>query len=140
MWNYIWPVLLIVASNTVYQICAKSTPSGVQPMVSLMVTYLIAAALSLALFFAGGERHLAQELRKVNWTGLVLGAAIVGLELGSICMYRAGWKISVGSLVANVGVACVLLLIGFLLYRESITLKQIAGVGLCVAGLFLISK
>ena len=31
MWNYIWPVLLVVGANTFYHICSKSTPDNVQP-------------------------------------------------------------------------------------------------------------
>ena len=28
MITYIWPIALIVLSNTIYQICAKSVPEG----------------------------------------------------------------------------------------------------------------
>ena len=26
MWNLLWPMLMVVGANTVYNICAKSTP------------------------------------------------------------------------------------------------------------------
>ena len=48
MWNYIWPLLLVVGANTFYNICAKGTPDKVQPFAALTVTYLTAAVLSLA--------------------------------------------------------------------------------------------
>ena len=64
----------------------------------------------------------------------------MGLEFGYICIYRAGWKIGVVSLVANICLACVLLLIGFLVYKEVLSVWQIAGVCLCGVGLFLITK
>ncbi len=70
----------------------------------------------------------------------MLGAAIVGLEFGYICIYRAGWKMSVASLVANISLACVLLVVGLLLYREALTLKQAIGMGLCAVGMILIAK
>ncbi len=54
MFSYIWPIALIVLSNTVYQICAKSVPEGMDPMASLTVTYLVAALASGILFFAFG--------------------------------------------------------------------------------------
>ena len=38
MWNYIWPVLLVVGANTFYHICSKSTPDNVQPFATLVVT------------------------------------------------------------------------------------------------------
>ena len=63
----------------------------------------MAAALSLLLFFVttGGEKNLIQEIGKTNWAPVVMGLSVVGLELGYILIYRAGWKVSVASLVAN---------------------------------------
>ena len=29
MWNMIWPILIVVGANTVYNVSAKSTPSNV---------------------------------------------------------------------------------------------------------------
>ena len=82
------------------------------------------------------------ELSKINWTSFVLGVAIVGLETGYILLYRAGWKISSGALVANICLAFALILIGalFYKYKEQITLRQVLGFGLCVAGLVLVSQ
>ena len=139
MWNYVWPIALVVAANTVYNVCAKSTPKGADPFASLTVTYLTAAALSLALFFATGrQKNLAAALTKTNWTAPAFGAAVVALEYGYINIYRAGWKVSQGSLVANISLACVLLAVGLLLYKETVTARQAAGMAACVLGLFLI--
>ena len=105
------------------------------------MTYTVAAVSSLLLFFITAEnRDLAAELTKTNWTAFALGIAIVALEFGFICIYRAGWKISVASLVANISLACILLLIGVLLYREAISAKQIAGMIFAAIGLILIAK
>lgn len=35
MFKYIWPLLLVVLSNTFYQICAKSVPEKMNPFASL---------------------------------------------------------------------------------------------------------
>ncbi len=141
MLNSIWPIFVVVAANTVYNICAKSTPEGVQPFASLAVTYLTAAVLSVLLFFATSEsKDIMAEARKIDLTSLVFGCSIVALEFGYIYIYRAGWKVSTGSLIANVSLACVLLVIGIVLYKESITLRQVGGIALCIAGIFMISK
>ena len=141
MWNMLWPILITVSANTLYNICAKSTPSEVNAFASLSVTYLIAAVCSLLLFFAtGAQKNLLTELTKTNWSTFALGISIVGLEFGYICIYRAGWKVSVGNLVASITLACVLVLVGALLYREVITLRQIAGMAVCMAGLALLAK
>ena len=141
MWNLLWPMLIVICANTVYNISTKSTPSDINSFASLTVTYTVAAVSSLLLFFITAEnRDLAAELTKTNWTAFALGIAIVALEFGFICIYRAGWKISVASLVANISLACILLLIGVLLYREAISAKQIAGMVFAAIGLILIAK
>lgn len=141
MWNYIWPILMVVGANALYHVCAKSTPTTVEPLASLSVTYLTAAACSLILFFlVGGNKNLLQEVHKVNWTSFTLGFSIVILELGYLFVYRAGWKVGMGSLVANVGLACILLVIGIAFYKESFSARQLLGMGICVLGIFLITK
>ena len=51
MFQYYLPVLLIVGSNVFYHICAKSIPGQLNPMVGLIVTYLVGAVLAIILFY-----------------------------------------------------------------------------------------
>ncbi len=141
MWNMIWPLLVVVGANTVYNISAKSTPADVNSFASLAVSYTIGMVLSVVMFFITSDsKNLIAELSKTNWTALALGVAIVALEFGYVCLYRSGWKISVGTLVANISLACVLLVVGILLYKETISLKQIIGIIISATGLVLIAK
>ena len=141
MWNMIWPLLIVVGANTIYNISTKSTPSDVNAFASLTMSYFIATIGSVLMFFLTSDsKNLLVEISKTNWSALALGIAIVGLEFGYICIYRAGWKIGVASLVANISLACVLLLIGLFVYKEVITLKQLLGMGICAVGLMLIVK
>ena len=106
MWEMIWPILLVILSNTVYNICTKSTPSNVNAFGTLMITYTVAAVLTAIIFvFLVNPENVMVELSHVNWTSIVLGMAIVGLELAYIFAFRAGWKVSSASLVANIGLA-----------------------------------
>ena len=41
---------LLIVSNMVYQICAKSVPQGMNAFASLTITYLVGAAASLILY------------------------------------------------------------------------------------------
>ena len=137
----IWPLLIVVGANTIYNISTKSTPSDVNAFASLATSYFIAMLGSVVMFFLTSDsKNLLVEVSKTNWSALALGIAIVGLEFGYICIYRAGWKIGVASLVANISLACVLLLIGLFVYKEVITLKQLLGMGICAVGLMLIVK
>ena len=141
MWNMLWPVLIVVGANTIYNISTKSTPANVNAFASLAMTYVMAALSSVVLFFLTSDsKNLLAELAKTNWTAYALGIAIIGLEFGYICIYRAGWKIGVASLVANISLACVLLVVGYFFYKEVITLKQLLGMGVCAIGLMLIVK
>ena len=137
----LWPVLVVVGANTIYNISTKSTPANVNAFASLAMTYVMAALGSVVLFFLTSDsKNLLAELAKTNWTAYALGIAIIGLEFGYICIYRAGWKIGVASLVANISLACVLLVVGYFFYKEVITLKQLLGMGVCAIGLMLIVK
>ena len=141
MWNMIWPLLIVVGANTIYNISTKSTPSDVNTFASLATSYFIAMLGSVVMFFLTSDsKNLLVEVSKTNWSALALGIAIVGLEFGYICIYRAGWKIGVASLLANISLACVLLLVGLFVYKEVITLKQLLGMGICAIGLMLIVK
>ena len=139
-WNLVWPILIVIASNTFYNICMKSMPSEVNPFGALMVTYLGAAIISAIIFaFAVGPSNVSAEITKVNWTSIVLALAIVGLEVGYVFVYRAGWTVSTASVVANIGLACVLIVVGYLLYRENVSFNQILGIIVCMIGLILIN-
>ena len=39
MISYVWPIALVVFSNTLYQICAKEVPAGMNAFASLTVTW-----------------------------------------------------------------------------------------------------
>ena len=141
MFIYVFPIVLIVASNILYNVCQKSTPQNVNPFSALLITYLTAAILTvIAAQFYKTDKPFFQSLHELNWTSVTLGVSIVGLEFGYLLAYRAGWNISIGSLVANIILAIVLIPIGILFYKEGFALNQIIGVVLCMAGLLLINK
>ena len=140
MLSYIWPIALIVLSNTLYQICAKSVPEGMDPFASLTVTYLVAAAVSGILYFVlGPHTGLLKEYGKLNWAPVVLGLVIVGLEAGYIFAFKAGWQVSTAQVVQAAVLAGVLLFVGYLLYHEALTWNKILGIGICLVGLVFIN-
>ena len=140
MWSMLYPILIIIVSNVLYNICAKSTPNEVNAFATLSVTYLIAAAVSFVTFFITSKgRNIFTELTKANWTTFVLGVVIVGLELGYILAFRNGWSMNTASVTANITLAVVLIFVAAILYKETITIKQIAGIVVCCGGLVLIN-
>ena len=140
MLSYVWPITLIVLSNTMYQICAKSVPEGMNPFASLTVTYLVGAILSGVLYYAlGNHSGLLKEYSKLNWAPIVLGIVIVGLEAGYIFAFKAGWQVSTAQVVQAAVLAGVLLFVGWLLYHEAMTWNKIIGIVICLIGLVFIN-
>lgn len=139
--QFIWPIFVVIAANVVYNICAKQTPASIDPFASLSIMYLIAMILSIVMFFlTSPQKNYYAEMSKANWTSFAFAASILALEFGYVNIYRVGWKISTASLVANIGLAIILLLVGFLCYKESISARQIIGMIICAAGLLIISE
>lgn len=140
MFSYIWPLGLVVLSNVFYQICAKAVPEKINPFASLTITYAIGTVASLILFFVlNKDANLIEEYRHTNWAPFVLGLVIVGLEVGWIYAYKAGWQVSVAQIVQAAFLAVILIAVGYMLYKEDITWNKIVGVAVCLAGLGLIN-
>lgn len=135
--GYYLPLFTVIFSNIIYHNIAKNQPQNANPFLILGLSYLISAIITFLLFFINNG-NFKTDLQNVNPAGLLLGFAIVGIELGYILMYRNGWTISTGALIANVTVALILLFIGFLVYKEQISAFQIIGTCLCLIGLFLV--
>ena len=66
MFSYIWPIALLVLANTVYQICAKSVPEGMNAFASLTITYLVGAVTCIVLYFLfnSGENLIKEYPRR----------------------------------------------------------------------------
>lgn len=139
--SMLWPAALVVLSNTVYHISSKSTPDDIHPMAALTVTYAVSSVFSLVLYFymnKGGS--LQSEMQHLNWSSFLLGLAIVGLEAGFLYMYKAGWPVSSAQIVTSAVLGVVLICVGMLFFKESISLSKAAGILVCLVGLYLINR
>lgn len=140
MFSTWWPLLLVVLSSVGYQVGLKEVSGIGDPMISLMVTYLAASAVSFVIYFfqSLGKESFFRGVFSVNVSAVGLGLAIVGIEVGTLFMYRAGWAVNVAFVVANSLIVAALMLTGFLLYKEKLTLRQLIGVGISLAGILCI--
>lgn len=138
--NLVWTFALIVLTNSIYQICTKENPEGMNPLATLTVTYFVATIFSAALYFImskGG--NLFREYSKLNWAPFLLGLAITGLETGFIYGYKAGWPVSILQIASSAGVAVVMIFVSIFLYKEGISWNKILGIIICLVGLFFIN-
>lgn len=141
MFEYVFPIIIVVSSNVLYHICQKSMSKGSNPFLLLLITYLTAAIISIiASQFYNTDGGIIQSFKELNWRSVVLGIAIVGLEFGYMLTYKAGWDISMGSLVANIALAITLIPIGIFFFKEEFSLNKVFGVIFCIIGLIFINK
>lgn len=140
MFGYIWPLALAILSNVFYQICAKSVPAKMNPLASLTITYIVGAVTSVILYYATNrDANILMEYKQTNWAPFVLGLVIVGLEVGNIYAYKAGWPISTTQIVQSAILAVILIFVGYIFYKEGFTWNKIAGILVCLVGLGLIN-
>lgn len=138
---FVWSIVLIVLSNVFYQMCAKAVPDTMDPLASLMVTYLVGATVSVALYFLlNRDADFLCAYAQLNWAPVVLGVVIVGLEFGFIYAYKAGWPVSNVTVVQSAFLASALIFVGMLLYREQITWNKAVSAAICLVGLAFINK
>jgi uncharacterized membrane protein len=137
---YYAAIILTVASNVLYHIFQKITPTAANPLLALAVTYATSTMFCMGFFFIlPDHKTLTESLKVVTWSSVALGLAIVGLELGFLLAYRSGWNIGLAALASTVAVALILLPIGLMFFRERLSLANSAGFVLCIAGLVLMN-
>ena len=80
------------------------------------------------------------EIAGVNWSSIVLGIVIVGLETGCIFAYKAGWPVSSMQIAQSAILAVMLILVGFFLYKEEISASKLLGIAICLVGLYFVNR
>ena len=131
---------LVVLSNTIYQIMAKSIPEKMNPLASVAITYTVGAISCIVLYFViAKDPNLAREYSQLNWAPFGMGIAVIGLEVGMILAYKAGWAVNMLSITQSTILAIVLIFVGALAFNEPVTWNKIAGIGACLGGLALIN-
>jgi drug/metabolite transporter (DMT)-like permease len=138
---FVAPFLLAVAGLATYHIAQKSIPASAHPLALLAVAYGVAALACLALlpFYSGGV-SMGAAFASVPWIVVFVALGMLGLEIGYLLAYRAGWKLSTTAVAASALVALILVPVGMVVFKETITLARVAGIALCLAGLALLAE
>ena len=134
-------LLLAIVTTVGYHLVMKLTPAAVNPFLSLAASYMIGAAVFLACYaLAPDAPPLREGLRPLNWTVFALAVSVVGLDIGFLMLYRSGFDVSLGQIVTQSAAALILLVAGIALFKEKISVANLAGVALCVVGFWLINR
>ena len=130
---------LAAFSTVLYNLFQKLTPAQSNPALALSVTYGVALGTTLMLFLFYPAGSLGAAFQKLNWVSFALGLAIAGVEIGTLLAYRAGWQISLLAIMVNVVASLALVLIGVIFFKEKLTLINLLGILICVAGLVMVN-
>ena len=136
-------MLLTVAANVGYHLCQRSISARANPLVSLLATYGVAFVVTCAalpFFPPETPASFPAQLRAANWASYALGVAIVGLELGFLLAYRAGWKVGIAALYSSAAVTLLLIPAGVLVFQERLDTRKVLGIALAGGGLWLLGR
>lgn len=137
---YYFPIAFIVLANVLYDISAKSFPEQINAQAGMSFYYVIAAMVSIILFYITSEnKNFWKEIKKINKATFTLALGCTGLDFGYVLAFRTGWEISFASLVCNILIAVVLIFVGVIFYHEVINKKHILGIIMCLTGFVLIT-
>ncbi len=137
------PVFIIIISNTVYNIAAKSSPKNINQFAMLVIVYLISAVFSFIMLLITDKGKISQipaQIKENNWISVLLAIAVVGIETGYLLAFKRGWRISQCSVISNICLAIILVFVGILMFTENIPSNQIIGIGICIVGLVVMNK
>jgi drug/metabolite transporter (DMT)-like permease len=137
---YYVSISIAILSTALYHVSQKLTPRGVNPPISLTLTYLVAILLTACLlYFMPASRGFLAEVRQLNWATVLLAVSIVGLEVGFLLAYRSGWNIGMAAVLANVAASLILVPVALLVFKDELNWVNIAGVVTCLAGLVMLN-
>ena len=137
---FYFSITLAICSSALYHFVAKSTPSNVNFTVSLLVTYAVAFTVTLFTFyFFPVPNGILAELKQLNWASIGLAVAIVGIEFGFLLVYRSGWNLGIAAVLTNVVASLILLPVAIFLFKDKISLVNVAGIIVCFIGLIMLN-
>jgi drug/metabolite transporter (DMT)-like permease len=132
---------IAITGQVLYHVTQKNVSAGANPVVALIGFYLVAAVLSLPLLWLFPlQAPLLEEVGRLNSAAYGVAASIVLIEIGFLLAYRAGGNLSNSFVLTASAVTVALFLIGQLAFRERSSATQIAGIALCLAGVWLATR
>jgi len=135
---YYLSILIAASAGVLYHVSQKSIPDKANPMVSMMITFSVALIATMVWYFIeGSSSPLISDAKNTNWASISLGLAIVGLEFGILLAYRSGWQISNFNLFYTFILAALLLPVGLLIFKETVSIRTIIGMCVTVGGIIL---
>jgi drug/metabolite transporter (DMT)-like permease len=137
---YVFSMAILIVSQVLYQVAQKKLPTGTPPFLLLAVVYAMATVVCAGFAVVGAKPTTLGELKPLlfSWPIWLLAATVIGIEIGYLWAYRQGWSVALAFSVASTSTVVLLAIVGLFLFRESLNSWQIVGLGLALAGTWLV--
>jgi drug/metabolite transporter (DMT)-like permease len=137
---FYFSITLAIFSTALYHFSQRQIPADVNPAVSVIVTYVVSLGLCfILLYFLPPKDGIVSALQHLNWASYVLAFSLVGLEVGFLLAYRAGWSIGLAAVVVNVVASLILIPVALILFKDKLSWVNIVGILACLAGLVMMN-
>lgn len=137
---FYFSIALAICSSALYHFSQKQIPAGVNPIVSVTVTYIVSLVICLGvLYLMQPTEGLWLAVRKLNWASYVLALSLIGLEVGFLLVYRSGWSIGLAAVLVNVVASLILIPIALFVFKDRLSWVNIAGILVCLVGLVMLN-
>jgi drug/metabolite transporter (DMT)-like permease len=131
---------LVIIGQIVYQIGQRAVPANAPPLAVFVIAYFGAGLLCLALAWPFGTFAATVNWKPaLAWPTWVLAAAVVAIEVGYLSAYRAGWTLGTAFATASTITVVTLAAIDWMAHGNSLSGKQLLGLGCSCLGVWLIS-
>lgn len=138
---FVYSIVLVIASQVVYQLAVKAVPREANPFSVLIIVYGIAMLTCIVLApFAGKAVGIADAKRVFGWPACLLALSVVGIEVGYLLAYRSGWTLGITYAVTSVATVALLAAIGSAWFGELIDARRILGLALALVGGWLVVR
>jgi len=130
---------LVIASLVAYQLAQRTMPAGTNPFTIVAIAYFLGMIACVILAPRVGKPiGLDDVVLLKQWPIWVLAGSVVGIEIGYLLAYRAGWPLTITTGVTYTSTMVLLGLIGATFFAESISLRSAAGLVLATGGVWLL--
>jgi uncharacterized membrane protein len=138
---YFFAPILVVLGMMIYQFSQKTTDHNANPFVVVAMAYAIGILACVGGYFVIPKQDAASlpMVKTAVWSALGIGLGAAAIEIGFMLAYRAGWNVNILPLSVTVCVAVLLVPVGLLAFRESLSIEKVLGILLCIGGLALIT-
>ena len=135
-----WAIAITIIGQIAYHVGQKSVPKAASPFVVLAAAYAVGCALCLLLLPMTGRMPNLADLRlSAGWPTWLIAMSVVGIEIGYLLAYRAGWSMGTAYATSSTATVVALFMIGAALSGDAVGSRRIMGFSLACASLWLLN-